>query len=161
MSEEKKYYYARRDMQHGPFTLEEMKRKGLMTHSKVWHAGLSEWMRADQIPELANALGFPPYIGKIRKERKKVKPATTMLYAGITLATMFFMTVLYFLLFDEFSESELVMMSFFWVGPLCFGIAGWISCGARNPRPYIPALISMGAGLLTLASFFELFWAML
>lgn len=49
----KKYFYADGQQQQGPFTLEELKTKGLSPDILVWFDGLENWQPAGEIEELA------------------------------------------------------------------------------------------------------------
>ena len=47
-----KYFFANGNEQRGPYSLEELASFGLRPDTLVWHEGMSEWRRADLVPEL-------------------------------------------------------------------------------------------------------------
>ncbi|MBC8106448.1 MAG: DUF4339 domain-containing protein [Anaerolineae bacterium] len=47
-----KYFFANGNEQRGPYSLEELASFGLRPDTLVWHEGLTEWQRADAVPEL-------------------------------------------------------------------------------------------------------------
>lgn len=53
------YYLARNGQQLGPFTPEQLRQQGIRRHEMVWRSGMSDWMQAGSVPELANI--FPQY----------------------------------------------------------------------------------------------------
>ncbi len=46
----KKYYYSYGNNQYGPFTLEELKLKGIAKDTLIWYEGLENWKPAGEIP---------------------------------------------------------------------------------------------------------------
>ena len=50
-----KYYYEYLGTSNGPFEIEELKGK-IATHTLIWHAGLENWVKASEIPELKDFL---------------------------------------------------------------------------------------------------------
>jgi len=51
-------YFAYIDgKQAGPMSVEQMYGKGITAETLVWHAGLTDWVRADSLPELAPVIG--------------------------------------------------------------------------------------------------------
>lgn len=53
----KKYHYTDGINTFGPFTLEELKTKGITADSYVWFEGMSNWAPAHQLPELQAYFG--------------------------------------------------------------------------------------------------------
>lgn len=53
------YYIARAGQQAGPFTLDELRSKGLRRDDMVWCNGMSQWAQAGSVSELAGL--FPQY----------------------------------------------------------------------------------------------------
>src|SRR3954466_7633735 len=47
-----KYFFANGSEQRGPYSLEELASFGLRPDTLVWHEGMSQWQRADSVPEL-------------------------------------------------------------------------------------------------------------
>jgi hypothetical protein len=68
----KKYYYNDGKEQHGPFTLEELKQQGIKRDTHVWFEGMSDWLPAKEVPEIAGVL--PPPIVATPPPIKPVTP---------------------------------------------------------------------------------------
>ena len=47
-----KYFIAIANQQQGPFTLEQLRNQPLAPDTLVWKAGMGDWLRADQVPEI-------------------------------------------------------------------------------------------------------------
>jgi len=60
MSIIKHYYYADKDQQFGPFTVDELKSKRLKKNTLVWTDGMTDWDTADNVEELKNILVSEP-----------------------------------------------------------------------------------------------------
>jgi len=60
-----KYYVRVGDENRGPFTIDDLKSRGVDPSTYVWREGMADWVRADQLPELQGALksigGGSPY----------------------------------------------------------------------------------------------------
>ncbi len=55
------FYLLIDNQRRGPFTLEQLVTEGLERDSLVWHTGQADWVRADQLPALADLmLAIPP-----------------------------------------------------------------------------------------------------
>lgn len=54
------YYLHDGEMQLGPFTIEELKTKEINKDTPVWKDGMQDWVKADNLPELAALLKSPP-----------------------------------------------------------------------------------------------------
>ena len=52
----KKYFVRLGSKQHGPATIEELKKMNISRDTLVWFKGLSKWTPADQIPEIKDVL---------------------------------------------------------------------------------------------------------
>ncbi|MGO1244153.1 MAG: CD225/dispanin family protein [Sphingobacterium sp.] len=52
-----KYYYTDGAKSFGPFSIDELKTKGITGDTYVWMEGMANWALAKTIPELAAALG--------------------------------------------------------------------------------------------------------
>jgi len=46
------YFFHDGNVQHGPFTLEELKEKSIKRETPVWNKDLKDWTRAGDLPEL-------------------------------------------------------------------------------------------------------------
>lgn len=56
----KKYFFADREKHLGPFSLEELKGKGLSRDTLIWFEGLEHWVKAESISELSSLFNPPP-----------------------------------------------------------------------------------------------------
>jgi len=56
----KKYFYSDGKNNHGPFTVEELKEKGITRETKVWFQELDEWKKAGTVEELNEIFAFTP-----------------------------------------------------------------------------------------------------
>lgn len=57
------FYILVGNTKQGPYPLEELKNKNITPHTLVWRSGLTEWVPASQLPELAELLSeLPPDI---------------------------------------------------------------------------------------------------
>jgi hypothetical protein len=54
------YLIDEKNQQIGPFTIEQLKTKGVQRKTKVWCEGMENWTDAEQVPELMNSLNLPP-----------------------------------------------------------------------------------------------------
>lgn len=53
---EKEYYIVVNDRREGPFTFEGLRARGLEPTTLVWTAGMSDWKRAADVPEVASLI---------------------------------------------------------------------------------------------------------
>ena len=78
------YYVLINGIKQGPFSIEELKAKGISRDSMVWKIGQSQWLPAYQVPELYELVSeIPPEPPTVKKEMPK-----TWLVESI-LATLF------------------------------------------------------------------------
>jgi len=61
------FYIDDTNKQQGPFSLEELKEKGLKRTSKMWREGMSEWLEASEINELNDLFPSPPPVEPVSK----------------------------------------------------------------------------------------------
>lgn len=55
------YYILINGLKQGPFSIEELRSKDISRNSMIWRIGQSQWLPANQIPELSNLLNeIPP-----------------------------------------------------------------------------------------------------
>ncbi len=54
------YLIDEKNQQTGPFTIEQLKTKGVQRKTKVWCEGMENWTEAEQVPELIDSLNLPP-----------------------------------------------------------------------------------------------------
>ncbi len=53
------YYILENGQQYGPFTLEQLKKRGITHETIIWYDGLGQWTAAKNIPELIE-IAQPP-----------------------------------------------------------------------------------------------------
>lgn len=53
------YYIIENGQQYGPFSLEQLKKRGITYETIIWHEGLAQWTAAKNIPELID-IAQPP-----------------------------------------------------------------------------------------------------
>ena len=51
------YYIIEDNQQAGPFTLDQLRSRGIGHDTSVWTEGMPNWLPASQIPELQQVLG--------------------------------------------------------------------------------------------------------
>lgn len=56
----KKYFYSEGTIKHGPYTLSELKDKGISKTTLIWYDGLEQWTAAGELEELAELLATTP-----------------------------------------------------------------------------------------------------
>ena len=55
------YYVLINGVKEGPFSVEELKSKGISRETMIWKSGQSQWLPMDQVPELHDLLNeLPP-----------------------------------------------------------------------------------------------------
>ena len=55
------YYILINGSKQGPFSIDELRSKEISRNSMIWKIGQSQWLPANQIPELSNLLNeIPP-----------------------------------------------------------------------------------------------------
>ena len=55
-----KYYIVINGEQKGPFSVDELRLKGITSETRVWKEGYAGWVRAGSVPELAGLFTTPP-----------------------------------------------------------------------------------------------------
>ena len=70
------YYIASDQGPLGPYTLEELRLRPIKGEELVWRNGLAEWVRADSLEELSEALNptTPPTFNRSRFEQNNLPP---------------------------------------------------------------------------------------
>ena len=53
------YYILENGQQYGPFTIEQLKKRGITTNTQVWREGMVQWTYVKNIPELID-IAQPP-----------------------------------------------------------------------------------------------------
>lgn len=46
------YYINENGQQYGPFTIEQLSKRGINAETSVWHEGMTQWTKAKNVPEL-------------------------------------------------------------------------------------------------------------
>jgi hypothetical protein len=69
----KKFFYSEGENNFGPFSLEEIKNKGITKETLVWHEGLENWKPAKTIPELNTLFNIeqPPLFNNQDKSKEE------------------------------------------------------------------------------------------
>lgn len=58
-----KYFYTDGNEKYGPYSIEELRGKGIGRNTKVWREGLDTWVSADNLSELSELFNhIPPHI---------------------------------------------------------------------------------------------------
>jgi GYF domain 2 len=72
----KKFYLHNGTEQEGPFDISELKSKGIKPETEIWHEGLTDWTKANQVEELKELFSKvtpPPIKPKKDSEQSKQK----------------------------------------------------------------------------------------
>lgn len=56
---EKQYYIIKNGEKQGPFGLDQMRQLNIDRDTYVWYAGMQDWTKAGDLPELATLFGMP------------------------------------------------------------------------------------------------------
>ena len=56
------YYILENGQQYGPFTIEQLKKRGITINTQVWREGMAQWTCVKNIPELID-IAQPPLPG--------------------------------------------------------------------------------------------------
>lgn len=56
------YYIIENGHQYGPFSIEQLKKRGITLNTQVWHEGMTQWTCAKNIPDLVD-IAQPPLPG--------------------------------------------------------------------------------------------------
>jgi len=82
----KTFYYTDGKTNYGPFTIEELKGKGLSWETFVWTETFPEWKKAGEVPELEIVLGsVPPPI-----KRQQDKTSSRKIFDILLLVSLFY-----------------------------------------------------------------------
>lgn len=65
-----KFFAQLSDRQIGPLTISELIEAGVRPSTYVWHKGMSDWAKAEDVPEVCRAMrralaGFDPETGEL------------------------------------------------------------------------------------------------
>lgn len=69
-----KFFARINDKQVGPLTLTELVESGVRPSDYIWHKGMPDWMRADEVPDVCRGMrrylaGYDPETGELRTRR--------------------------------------------------------------------------------------------
>lgn len=70
---ESQYYIIVNDKREGPFTLPQLAKYNLCPNTLVWTAGLTNWTRADSLPELAHLMTNESAFGAYTQPEEQLK----------------------------------------------------------------------------------------
>ena len=71
-----KYYYSSNGIdQNGPLSFEELKREGITAETLIWHKGINDWKKANEIPKLKTLFEKETII--LSKPKTKIPPSPT------------------------------------------------------------------------------------
>jgi S1-C subfamily serine protease len=85
--ENREYFILVGKEKQGPYTIDTLKQTGIDPTTKIWHAGLSKWTKASELPELHE---FLPSASSHRRKRLWVVAAVIILAGGALGATKLF-----------------------------------------------------------------------
>lgn len=80
----KEYFYLSDKDQHGPFTIEELKTKGLTNDTLVWFDGIENWKKLKDIPELCENIQIKKMPPPIPNEQANIHSTNTQSNFGTT-----------------------------------------------------------------------------
>ena len=100
-----KYYLQNGNENIGPFTIEELKAKGITKNTLVWCEGMSDWTEATTVTELASILNAtPPPI------KKTPPPVITKKSSGLNfiqkIALVFLLFIIGAIVFSSMKDSK-------------------------------------------------------
>ena len=61
------YYYSDNNKKAGPITLDKLKKLSLTKHNLIWHEGLDDWVKAEELKEL-NSFFKTEAVGNLKNE---------------------------------------------------------------------------------------------
>lgn len=144
----KKYYVVKNGKQSGPFTLEEIKEKGINRETYVWFEGLNNWKKAKEIKELNDLFTTPPPFNKNENKESEIPPIPEQKLNNIIedyeiasrsdrligyVILNVFILIIFFALGGTEKELELEESDGFWLDLLYSGLAGGIFFGVFYP----------------------------
>ncbi|PKP22199.1 MAG: hypothetical protein CVU05_04870 [Bacteroidetes bacterium HGW-Bacteroidetes-21] len=94
----------------------------------------------------------------MEQENKKKAIRTLWIMFGIVIILII---AIYGVLFDSLSETEMIKLSYLWIGPLFFSIIGLIAAYNGAKKPMLIGLIGLFLAPVLLFLFFGIFWSML
>lgn len=113
----KQYYYSEGVQKFGPFTLEELRCKKITKDTLIWHEGLTDWVAAYKIEEVADIIvQTPPPIPKppSLKYYDNYEENEDVTFSGfllLSITTISYFVSLYFKAFEEwlFTNKPLLL----------------------------------------------------
>ena len=98
------YYIFENGQQYGPFTVEQLKKRGITINTQVWREGMTQWTCAKNIPELID-IAQPPLPGSTPPPHmpyQQSTPTTPCPDNHLTLAII--ATIVFFLAYILYAE---------------------------------------------------------
>jgi hypothetical protein len=100
-----KYYLHLAGIQKGPFSLEELRKEGIINSTQIWFEGLPDWTAAGQIPELKSL--FPPSPPAFRTPAEKIaRTVRTTIWKLIRLGCIIFLCFVGLSVFMHWKSSR-------------------------------------------------------
>jgi len=94
----KKYFYSDGTNNFGPFTIEELKEKGITRETMIWYQELGEWKMASTIQELNDLFALiPPPIQQQNNFRQQTQRQTS---SNNTIDIFVFLSIAYWFAMD-------------------------------------------------------------
>src|SRR6218665_1197937 len=100
----KKYFIHNGSTQHGPYDLDELKKKNINKDTPIWSEGIPEWTTAGQLDELSSLfLVTPPSLSQnppvfkgapVNEKSRERGKSKTALYAGLTIGALAIVVVM-------------------------------------------------------------------
>jgi len=104
-----KYFIQQNQQSHGPFTIEELKGKGITSSTPVWTEGMAEWRPASSVEELIPIIlkTPPPFSAQTSDDHEHLYPSNSKrnkwpIIAGISIVA----AVIAIFVFSQNSSSE-------------------------------------------------------
>lgn len=88
------------------------------------------------------------------KNPNEVSPFAKRVFKVTVFSALGITAFIYLLNFNSFSETEMVQMSFVWIGLLAFGLAGLFFMNMGYRRPFVSAALVALISLVLLELFF-------
>jgi hypothetical protein len=113
----KKYFYSDGTNNFGPFTIEELKEKGITRETSVWFHELGEWKMAGTIQELNELFAYipPPLQRQTNYNQQPISQTSTNnaidIFVFLSIAYWFISNLAYFIIekvIDDWWSNDLV-----------------------------------------------------
>tara|TARA_B110001452_G_C15109053_1_gene386609 strand:- start:372 stop:845 length:474 start_codon:yes stop_codon:yes gene_type:complete len=84
------YYYAKNEEKIGPLSLDELKKIELKKDTLVWHEGLDDWVKAEEVKELRVLFNEESKNNSIKDTKRKITKNQKIILINIFLFYLFF-----------------------------------------------------------------------